>query len=475
MTSDICFMEAGEIAARIRRRELSASEVLEAHLAQIERVNPAVNAIVTLVADRARARAEMLDRAEALGPLHGVPVLHKDLTDTAGVRTTYGSPLFRDHIPAVDAILVERQRNAGAIMLGKSNTPEFGAGSQTFNSVFGSTKNPWDLTKTCGGSSGGAAVALACGMTALADGSDLGGSLRNPASFCNVVGLRPAGGRVAAWPAISGWYSMSVEGPMARTVSDVALLLSVIAGADDRAPISIREDPSIFSRPLDRDLRGVRIAWHKGLGLPFESEVTAVVDAHRGLFESLGCVVTEDEPNLDGAEEAFLAYRGWIHEMRLGDTWRRDPTSVKPTLAGDIERGAKLSAGALGRAEILRTSVYHRMRQFFERHDFFVMPVCQVVPFDIDRQFISRINAIDLPSYTDWMKSCYLISVPGNPAISVPAGFTPSGLPVGLQIVSRHADERGLLEIAYAFEQATGFSKLRPPVARAASRPQAAS
>jgi amidase len=370
---------------------------------------------------------------------------------------------------------VERQKNAGAIMLGKSNTPEFGAGSQTFNNVFGSTKNPWDLTKTCGGSSGGAAVALACGMTALADGSDLGGSLRNPASFCNVVGLRPAGGRVPAWPALSGWFSMSVEGPMARTVSDVALLLSVIAGADDRAPISIREDPAIFANPLDRDLRGVRVAWHKGLGLPFEPEVTAVVDAHRGVFESLGCIVTEDEPNLDGAEEAFLAYRAWIHEMRLGDTWRQDTTSVKPTLASDIERGAKLSASALGRAEVLRTRIYHRMRQFFERHDFFVMPVCQVAPFDINQQFVSRINGIDLPSYTDWMKSCYLISVPGNPAISVPAGFTPSGLPVGLQIVARHADERGLLEVAYAFEQATGFSKLRPPVVRAASQPQAAS
>jgi len=331
------------------------------------------------------------------------------------------------------------------------------------------------VSKTCGGSSGGAAAALACGMTALADGSDLGGSLRNPASFCNVVGLRPAGGRVPAWPALSGWFSMAVEGPMARTVPDVALLLSVIAGADDRAPVSIREDAAIFARPLDRDLRGVRLAWHKGLGLLFEPEVTAVADAHRGIFESLGCIVTEDEPDLDGADEAFLAWRGWMHEMRLGETWRRDPKAVKATLASDIERGAKLSASELGRAEILRTKVYHRVRRFFERYDFFVLPVCQVVPFDINQQFVSRINGIDLPSYTEWMKSCYLISVPGNPAISVPAGFTPSGLPVGLQIVARHADERGLLEIAYAFEKATGFNKLRPPVARAASQPQAAS
>ncbi len=472
MTNDICFMSAREMAARIRRREISAREVLDAHLAQIERVNPLVNAIVTLVADRARAQATAADAALAhgaeVGALHGVPVLHKDLTDTAGVRTTYGSPLYRDHVPLADAVLVERCRNAGGIMLGKSNTPEFGAGSQTFNTIFGSTKNPWDLTKTCGGSSGGAAVALACGMTALADGSDLGGSLRNPASFCNVVGLRPSGGRVPMWPALSAWFTMSVDGPMARTVADVALLLSAIAGADDRAPLSIREDPAIFAAPLDRDMKGVRVAWHKTLGLPFEPEVTTAVDAQRAVFESLGCEVTEDEPNLDGAHEAFLAYRGWMHEMRLGDTWRRDPASVKVTLASDIARGAKLSASELGRAEMLRTNVYHSMRRFFERYDYFVMPVCQVVPFDINQPFITHINGEELPSYTDWMKSCYLISVPGNPAISVPAGFTPAGLPVGLQIVSRHAGERGLLEIAHAFEQAAGFTQRHPPLAVAA-------
>lgn len=457
------------MAARIRQREISASEVLEAHLAQIERVNPHVNAIVTLVADRARVQATAADQAlargEDVGPLHGVPVLHKDLTDTAGVRTTYGSPLYRDHVPVADAVLVERCRKAGGIMLGKSNTPEFGAGSQTFNPIFGATRNPWDLTKTCGGSSGGAAVALACRMTPLADGSDLGGSLRNPASFCNVVGLRPAGGRVPTWPALAAWFTMSVDGPMARTVADVALLLSVMAGADDRAPLSIREDAAIFAAPLERDLRGVRVAWHKGLGLPFEPEVTGVVDAQRAVFEGLGCIVTEDEPDLDGAHEAFLAYRGWMHEMRLGAAWRRDPGSVKATLASDIERGSKLSARELGRAEMLRTQVYHRMRQFFTTYDYFVMPVCQVAPFDIDQQFITRINGTDLPSYTDWMKSCYLISVPGNPAISVPAGFTPSGLPVGLQIVGRHAAERGLLEIAHAFEQATGFTQRPPAVA----------
>jgi amidase len=260
---------------------------------------------------------------------------------------------------------------------------------------------------------------------------------------------------------------------MARTVADVALLLSVIAGADDRAPLSMREEPAIFARPLDRDLQGVRVAWHKGLGLPFEPAVTQVVDGQRNVFEQLGCIVVEDEPDLDGAHEAFLAYRGWMHEMRLGNTWRRDPKSVKATLATDIERGARLTASELGQAEMLRTAVYHRMRRFFERYDFFVLPVSQVAPFDIDQQFITNINGVELPSYTDWMKSCYLISAPGNPAISVPAGFTPSGLPVGLQIVGKHAGERALLEIAHAYEQATGFSKRRPPVV-SASQPQAA-
>ena len=195
----------------------------------------------------------------------------------------------------------------------------------------------------------------------------------------------------------------------------------------------------------------------------------AIVDAQRKVFESLGCIVEEDEPNLDGAPEAFLAYRGWMHEMRLGDTWRRDPQSVKPTLASDIERGAKLSASDLGRAEMLRTQIYHRMRRFFERCDFFVMPVCQVAPFDINQQFITNISGIELESYTDWMKSCYLISVPGNPAISVPAGFTQAGVPVGLQIVGRHAGERGLLEIAHAYEQASGFTRSHPPLAALAS------
>jgi len=284
MDTDVCFMKATELVARIRARQVSVTEVVEAHLAQIERLNPKVNAIVTLTAERAladaRAKDAALARGDAAGALLGLPVAHKDLVPTRGIRTTYGSPIYRDHVPDEDALIVERIRTAGAVTLGKTNTPEFGAGSQTFNEVFGRTLNPYDPGRTCGGSSGGAAVALACGMVPIADGSDMGGSLRNPASFCNVVGLRPSPGRVPVWPSEAAWFTFSVQGPMARTVEDAALLLSAIAGPDRRSPIAIAEPGERFRAPLGRDFRGVRIAWSRDLGgLPVDRRVTAVLDA----------------------------------------------------------------------------------------------------------------------------------------------------------------------------------------------------
>ena len=297
----LCDLSAVELAARIRRKEVSARDVMAAHLARIERVNPKVNAIVTLVADRAMADAARADdqtaRGAALGPLHGLPVAHKDLVDTAGIRTTRGSPFYRDTVPTRDALIVTRMRAAGAITCGKTNTPEFGAGSQTFNTVFGATRNPYDLTKTCGGSSGGGAVALACGMVPIADGSDTGGSLRNPPAFCNVVGLRPSPGRVPG----SSWSPLSVSGPMARTVADVALFLSVLAGHDPGNPLSIAEDGARFRAPLGRDFKGVRVAWWQGLGgIPFEPDIRRIVDGHRRTFEDLGCVVESAEPDFTG-------------------------------------------------------------------------------------------------------------------------------------------------------------------------------
>src|SRR5215831_12432788 len=314
--SSLCFLSAVEMARLIRVKKLSAREALDAHLRQIERVNPKVNAIVTLVAEMAAGSAakadEMQARKEKLGALHGLPVAHKDLLETRGIRTTFGSPLYQDYVPAEDDIVVERIAKAGAITIGKTNTPEFGAGSQTFNKIFGATKNPYDLTKTCGGSSGGAAVALACGLVPVASGSDTGGSLRNPAAFCNVVGFRPSIGRVPNPKAALAWFTLSTSGCLGRSVADLAFALSTIAGPDARAPLSVNEPGERFARPLDRSFKGVRVAWFKNLGgVPFDPRVRTVVDGHKRTFESLGCLVEQAEPDFASAEMAFRVLRAW--------------------------------------------------------------------------------------------------------------------------------------------------------------------
>ena len=472
MSTELCFVPATELARRIRARDLSVTDVVRAHLAQIERVNPRVNAIVTLTAERALAEArvkdEALARGGAMGPLFGLPIAHKVLLPTAGIRTTYGSPIYRDHVPDEDALLVERVRAAGAITIGKSNTPEFGAGSQTFNTVFGRTLNPYDATKTCGGSSGGAAVALACGMVPLADGSDLGGSLRNPASFCNVVGLRPSLGRVPAWPSESVWIGLSVQGPMARTVEDVALLLSVITGPDPRAPQAIGESGERFREPLHRDFRGTRIAWSRDLGgLPIDRRIAAVVESQRPTFEALGCVVEEGQPDVSDAREIFQAWRAWSFSLKYGALLAEHRHEMKDTMVWNIEQGLKLTGPDLAQAEAKRTALYHRVRRFMERHEFLVLPVTQVPPFDVAQPYVTEIDGAPLATYIDWMRSCSDITVTGLPAISVPCGFTDDGLPVGIQIVGRHRDEWGVLQLAYAFEQATNVGTRRPEIARA--------
>ena len=326
--SELCFKSAVELAGLIQKREITATEVLNAHLLQIERVNPKVNAIVTLVAEAAREQAERADlalrRNEPLGPLHGLPIAIKDLVATKGIRTTFGSRIYKDFVPEQDDLVAERIRAAGAVILGKSNAPEFGAGSQTFNEVFGETHNPWDLTKTCGGSSGGGAVALACGMTPIADGSDMGGSLRNPPSFCNVVGLRPSPGRVPDWPENLAWQTLSVSGPMGRSAEDVALLLSALAGPDPRCPIALDEPGEVFRRPLARSFKGSRVAWSRNLGrYPVEPRVNAVCDGVRGVFAELGCTVEDAEPDFKDADEIFQTLRAWQyalgHEAHLRD------------------------------------------------------------------------------------------------------------------------------------------------------------
>ena len=442
---------------------------MQAHLAQIDRVNPRVNAIVTLLGDRALESAGDMDQAlargEDPGPLCGLPIAHKDLVPTRGIRTTYGSPIYQDHIPDEDALIVERMRAAGGISIGKTNTPEFGAGSQTFNEVFGATCNPYDVTKTCGGSSGGAAVALACGMIPIADGSDTGGSLRNPAAFCNVVGFRTSPGRVPMWPQEVGWFPISVQGPMARTVADTALLLSALAGPDSRSPIALNESGDQFRQPLDRDFRGVRISWSADFGeLPVDQRIVDVMQDQRGVFESLGCVVEDGQPDFQGADESFKVWRSWRFELKFADLLKTDAERIKDTIRWNADEGRKLTGPQISRAERKRTELYHRVRGFMREREFMVFPVTQVPPFDIDQPYIEQINGQAMQTYIDWMKSCYYITVTGLPAISVPCGFTADGLPVGLQIVGRHQADFGVLQLAHAFEQATGYWKQRPAV-----------
>jgi len=465
--SDLCFLSAVELATRIRQKQVSAREVMTAHLAQIERINPKVNAIVTLVADRAMAAAaradEMTAKGGPLGVLHGLPVAHKDLVDTAGIRTTRGSRFYSDNVPTRDALIVERIHAAGALTLGKTNTPEFGAGSQTFNAVFGATRNPYDLSKTCGGSSGGAAVALACGMVPIADGSDTGGSLRNPPAFCNVVGLRPSPGRV---PSESGsWSPLTVQGPLARSVADVALFLSAIAGPDPRNPLSIQENGARGRTSLPRSFKGVRVAWWRGLGgVPFEPEIRRVVDASRGVFDELGCVVEDAEPDFDGVAEAFPILRYAANHPQYAPLIAKNPDWVKDTIKFEVAQAERLTAADIGRALARQARMHEQSRQFFERYTYFVLPVTQVAPFDVTTEYPASIEGAAMTSYIDWMRSCWYVTFMANPAMSVPGGFTSSGLPVGIQIVGRHRDDWSVLQLAHAFEQATEHGRRRPAV-----------
>ncbi|HEU0179370.1 MAG TPA: amidase [Blastocatellia bacterium] len=469
--TELCFKDAVDLARMIRAREVSASEVMAAFLSQIEWVNPKVNAVCSFIGEEAalslsKEADEKMARGEPVGPLHGLPHAVKDLALTEGMRTTFGSPIYNDFIPGEDALFVERLKQAGAIIIGKTNTPEFGAGSQTFNEVFGATRNPYDLSKTCGGSSGGAAVALACGMAPLADGSDLGGSLRNPAGFCNVVGFRPSPGRVPSHTVMLAWNTLSVEGPMARTVRDVALLLSVMAGPDERSPISINEPGSTFSRPLQRDFKGARVAWSRDLGgYPVEPVVNEVCDSARSVFAGLGCQVEDGQPDFNDADEIFQTLRAWLFAQTKGDDFKLHRSLMKDTVVWNIEQGLKLSGADVSRAEAKRTRLYHRVRKFMERYEFLILPVSQVAPFSVETEWVREINGVKMESYVDWMATCYAITLTGLPAISVPCGFTGDGLPIGLQIVGRHQRDFDVLQLAFAFEQATQYGTIRPAVA----------
>ncbi len=458
----LCDAPATVLAALLRAREVSAREVVEAHLRRVECCNPDLNAIVTVTAEAAVAAASAADEAVVrqgpTGRLHGLPVAHKDLQDTAGVRTTYGSPIYAHHVPAVSSPLVARMAAAGAVSLGKTNTPEFGAGSHTYNTVFGPTRNPWDRSRSAGGSSGGAGAALAAGMVCLADGSDMGGSLRNPASFCNVVGLRPSPGVVPGRPEDRGGSDLSVEGPMGRTVADVALLLEVLS-----------ESRFSWSRS-GGDLAGRRVAWCPApAGVPVERAVRDALAGVPALLEALGAGVTEACPDLDGAESSFRALRAWQFAADLSDDYRDHRTRLGADVVWNVEAGLRLRGTDVARAWMQRQDLIRRSAEWMAGYDALALPAVQVVPFPIGLRWPAEVDGTPTHTYLDWMRSCYLISATALPALSLPFGFTGDGLPVGLQLVGRSGSDAELLTIAAVVEDAAGVAGRRPPAAGAAS------
>jgi len=441
-----------ELAAMIRARKVSARDVMAAHLARVARRNPTLNAIVAkLDDDDCLALADEADRklarGEHVGPLHGLPWAFKDLEDAVGFPNTAGSPIFRDRMPATDSPLVALLRSAGVIPIGKTNVPEFGMGSHTYNNVYGTTLNPWDSTKTAGGSSGGAGAALASGMLPLADGSDLGGSLRNPANFNSIVALRPTSG-IAPELVDETSRGLNVKGPMARTVEDVAFLLGVMTAKNF---------------PLEGSLADARVAWSPDLGaLPLDRRVREVLTASRPVFETIGCHVEDACPDLTGAEDAFLAIRRKRSATNLGALLWADRRRMKPEAVEEIERGAAVTPAELAKAESKHAKLVTRAGKFFETYRFLACAVNQVPPFDAMLDWPREIDGVKMEHYAAWMKSAYWISMTLGPAISVPAGFTLDGLPVGIQIVGRRGDDLGVLQLADAFEKCTGFSNRRP-------------
>jgi amidase len=469
----IAFLPAVELAARIRARDVSPVEAIQAAQAQYEALNPAVNAVVTPNYQQALLQAQEAEAAvlcgDQLGPLHGVPIGLKDMTEAAGIRTTYGSKLYEHNVPDADALLVTRLKQAGGIVIGKTNTPEFAAGSNTHNPVFGHTLNPWNLALNPGGSSGGSAVALATGMCALAEGSDHGGSLRNPASYCNVVGFRVSAGRIPAYPSAWVYDPFSVHGPMARTVRDAALMLSVMAGPDDRVPISISEPGAPFADAAAgdvRDVRGWRVAWTPDLGglLKVDPSIRTLIAAAAQQFEDLGCIVEEASPDLHDALEII----GPLRAMRTGAVHQRELAHLDqietPFMKQFAGRAGQLGALDVALAEARRSALWERVRGFFQTYQLLLLPATQTAAFPKE---IDRLSVIDGHQLSDPLESSlatYAISVTGLPALCLPCGFTPEGLPVGLQMVGRWRREADVLRAAAAFEDAHPLHLRRPPL-----------
>ena len=472
--SEIVMMDAHQLSQAIAAKRISCAEVMTAYLDHIAHLNPRVNAIVSMrdraaLMKEARDRDAELVRGQSRGWMHGFPQAIKDLAAAEGIRMTMGSPILKDFIPATDSIHVERVKRAGAIIIGKTNTPEFGLGSQTYNPVFGTTLNPYDLTRTPGGSSGGACVSLALRMLPVADGSDSGGSLRNPAAWCNVVGFRTSFGRVPGDAPDAFDAPFSVSGPLARNVSDLAKLLSTQAGYDPRAPLSNRQDPAIFAGALQREFRGVRIAWPGDFGgyLAFEPGVLDLCKSALKNFEALGCIVEEAKPDFPLAK----VWDAWVKLRAVQNTaglkgYYADPAKralMKPEAQYEVETGMKLGAVALIDAAEIRTQWYQAIRRFSERYPFFVLPTAQLFPFDAKIHWPAEINGRNMDTYHRWMEVCSLVSMTGCPSLNVPAGFDARGLPMGIQIVGRNQDEIGCLQLAFAYEQATQWVTRHPP------------
>jgi amidase len=487
---DLCAVPAVDLARMIRSRELSASELLDAVLARIEAVNPAVNAVITLDAERAGRVAADLDalaaRGSFAGPLHGLPIAIKDLAETAGIKTTFGSPIFASYVPDFDAPHVALLKHAGAVVIGKTNVPEFGAGSQTFNPVFGPTRNPYDTRLTPGGSSGGAAAAVASGMIPFADGSDLAASVRNPAAFCGLVGLRTTPGLVPA----DTFDPLPVVGPIARNAPDAALLLAGMCGHDPGLPLARPDLAGDFLDLRPASLRGLRVAWTFDLGdLPVQPEVRAVLGAARDRLEQAGCQVDDKAPGLSDADEIFQTLRAALM-AEMAPLLRAHRDQIKPTLAWNIDKGIALTGEQIAAARAGQAVVFQRVRSFFVdgRYDVLALPTVQVLPFDVETDWVREINGEPMATYIDWMRSCSRITVSAHPAVSVPAGLAPprpgavspagpgsagpgsagpgsagpgradpgsagSGLPVGLQLVGRYGADRRLLEVAGAVQE----------------------
>jgi amidase len=455
---DLCATPAVDLARLIRSRALSAAELLTAVLARIDEVNPAINAIVTLDAERAQATATELDalaaRGSFLGPLHGLPIAVKDLAETAGIRTTFGSPIFASHVPSFDAPHVALLKQAGAVVIGKTNTPEFGAGSQTFNRVFGPTRNPHDTRLTPGGSSGGAAAAVTAGMIPFADGSDLAASIRNPAAFCGLVGLRTTPGLVPRDPL----EPLAVVGPIARSAQDAALLLAGMCGSDPGLPLARPDRPADFLDLQPASLPGLRMAWTFDVGdLPVQPEVRAVLGSMRERLERAGCSVADAAPDLSDADEVFQVLRAALM-AGLAPLLHAHREQIKSTLVWNVEKGIALTGEQIAAARTRRAEIFGRVRSFLAdgSYEVLALPTAQVVPFPVEQEWVPEINGEPMATYIDWLRSCSRITVSAHPAVSVPAGLTPAGLPVGLQLVACYGGDRRLLEIAAAITALPG-------------------